>query len=99
MASELDAGVCGGGPDGLQSAEFGEPDHDFVDVVVAGAVADRVEEGVVGDVAGDGGGHSLEQSTVSQGGFWGCAHWMLKRGMHEMWSKVLHIYIYVFYFY
>lgn len=57
MAGELDSGVCGG-PDGLQSAEFGEPDHDFVDVFVAGAVADRVEEGVVGDVAGDGGVHS-----------------------------------------
>ena len=74
MAGELDAGAGsgGGGADGLQGAEFGEPDHDFVDVVVAGAVADRVEEGVVGDVARDGARHSLEQSTVSQSRSLGC---------------------------
>lgn len=54
VAGELDAG----GTDGLEGAEFGEPDHDFVGVFVAGAVADGVEEGVVGDVAGYGGCYS-----------------------------------------
>lgn len=58
MAGEVDASGACGGTDGLEGAEFCEPDHDFVDVFVAGAVAGGVEEGVVGDVAGYGGCYS-----------------------------------------